>query len=203
VSMGMPKALRPLRHRDFRLLWAGLAVSLFGSGLWLVALAWQVMGLGGGSTELSLVTALYGVGLVAFVLLGGVAADRLPQRLVMLAAVLARAAILLVLGTLSLTGNLEIWHLAGGGFVIGAGEVLFIPSYTALLPRLLLTEELLAANGLEGTLRPLAQQATGPAIGGVAVAALSPGVVILAGGPAYLVSASCLLAMDVKPVKAR
>ena len=177
----MPAVLRPLRHRDFRLLWAGLAVSLAGSGLWLVALAWQVISLGGGPAQLSLVTALYSVGLLAFVLVGGVAADRLPQRLVMLAADLVRALVLLVLGLLSLSGNLEIWHLALGGVVIGAGESFFIPSYTAILPRLLPERELLAANGLEGTLRPLAQQAAGPALGGLAVAALSPGAAILAG----------------------
>lgn len=69
----MPAALRPLRHRDFRLLWAGLAVSLTGSGLWLVALAWQVISLGGGPAQLSVVTALYGVGLLAFLLVAGVA----------------------------------------------------------------------------------------------------------------------------------
>jgi MFS family permease len=197
----VPAALRPLRHRDFRLLWTGLAVSLIGSGLWLVALAWQVIELGGGPTELSLVTALYSVGLLAFVLVGGIAADRLPQRLVMLAADLVRAAILLVLGWLSLTGDLRIWHLAAGGLVVGAGEAFFIPSYTAILPHLLPESELLAANGLEGTLRPLAQQATGPVLGGVAVAALSPGVAILTGGLTYLVSAGCLLAMNVRPAK--
>jgi MFS family permease len=197
----VPAALRPLRHRDFRLLWTGLAVSLIGSGLWLVALAWQVIELGGGPTELSLVTALYSVGLLAFVLVGGIAADRLPQRLVMLAADLVRAAILLVLGWLSLTGDLRIWHLAAGGLVVGAGEAFFIPSYTAILPHLLPESELLAANGLEGTLRPLAQQATGPVLGGVAVAALSPGVAILTGGFTYLVSAGCLLAMNVRSAK--
>ena len=197
----VPAALRPLRHRDFRLLWTGLAVSLIGSGLWLVALAWQVIELGGGPTELSLVTALYSVGLLAFVLVGGIAADRLPQRLVMLAADLVRAAILLVLGWLSLTGDLRIWHLAAGGLVVGAGEAFFIPSYTAILPHLLPESELLAANGLEGTLRPLAQQATGPVLGGVAVAALSPGVAILTGGLTYLVSAGCLLAMNFRPAK--
>jgi MFS family permease len=95
---GVPTAFRPLRHRDFRLLWTGLAISLVGSGLWLVALAWQVIELGGGPTELSLVTALFSVGLLAFVLIGGVAADRMPQRLVMLASDLIRAAVLLVLG---------------------------------------------------------------------------------------------------------
>ena len=197
----MPAALRPLRHRDFRLLWIGLAVSLVGSGLWLVALAWQVIELGGGPTELSLVTAVYSVGLLVFVLVGGIAADRLPQRLVMLAADVVRAAVLLVLGALSLTGDLRIWHLAAGGLVIGAGEAFFIPSYTALLPHLLPENELLAANGLEGTLRPLAQQATGPVLGGVAVATLSPGVAILTGGLTYLISAGCLLAMNVRPAK--
>src|ERR671915_171419 len=176
VLGGMPTAFRPLRHRDFRLLWTGLAISLVGSGLWLVALAWQVIELGGGPTELSLVTALFSVGLLAFVLIGGVAADRLPQRLVMLAADLVRAAVLLVLGLLSLSGDLRIWHLAVGGLLIGAGEAFFIPSYTALLPHLLPEDELLAANGLEGTLRPLAQQAAGPALGGPPGAAPSPGV---------------------------
>ena len=198
----MPAAARPLRHRDFRLLWTGLAVSLVGSGLWLVALAWQVIELGGGPTELSLVTALFSVGLLAFLLVGGVAADRLPQRLVMLASDLVRAAVLLVLGLLSLSGDLRIWHLALGGLVIGAGEAFFFPSYTAILPRLLPESELLAANGLENTLRPLAQQAAGPALGGVAVAALSPGAAILTGGLTYLVSAGCLLAMNVRPTKA-
>ena len=201
VPSQMPAALRPLRHRDFRLLWTGLAVSLVGSGLWLVALAWQVIEMGGGPTELSLVTALYSIGLLAFVLQGGVAADRLPQRIVMIATVLVRAAILFALGLLSLTGNLEVWHLAVGGLAIGAGEAFFIPSYTALLPHLLPEDELLAANGLEGTLRPLAHYATGPALGGVAVAALAPGVAILAGSFAYLVSAGCLLAMSARPKK--
>lgn len=203
VPTNMPRALRPLRHRDYRLLWTGLAVSLVGSGLWLVALAWQVIALGGGPAQLSLVTALYSVGLLAFVLVGGVAADRLPQRLVMLAADLVRATVLLALGTLSLSGNLELWHLAVGGLVIGAGDAFFIPSYTALLPHLLPEDELLAANGLEGTLRPLAHWATGPALGGVVVAMLSPGVAILVGGLAYLVAAACLLAMKVKSVKSR
>jgi predicted MFS family arabinose efflux permease len=119
----------------------------------------------------------------------------------MLAADLVRAAVLLALGALSLSGDLRVWHLALGGLVIGAGEAFFVPSYTALLPRLLPEEELLAANGLEGTLRPLAQQAAGPALGGVAVAALSPGFAILAGGLTYLVSAACLLAMRVRTAK--
>ncbi|TWD81443.1 putative MFS family arabinose efflux permease [Kribbella amoyensis] len=193
------KAVRPLRHRDYRLLWIGLAVALLGSGLWLVALAWQVIELGGGPVQLSVVTTAYSIGLVVCVLFGGIAADRLSQRTVIVAADTVRGAVLLVVAALALTGWLEIWHLAAGAVIIGAGEAFLIPAYTALVPRLLPADELLAANGLEGTLRPLAQQATGPALGGVAIAALSPGVAILVAALTYLFSAACVLAMHVRP----
>ncbi|MET7283567.1 MFS transporter [Kribbella sp. NPDC005582] len=189
------KAVRPLRHRNYRLLWTGLAVALLGSGLWLVALAWQVIELGGGPVQLSMVTTAYSIGLVVCVLFGGVAADRLSQRSVIVAADVVRGAVLLVVAGLALTELLEVWHLAGAAVLVGAGEAFLIPAYTALVPKLLPTEELLAANGLEGTLRPLAQQATGPAIGGLVIAAMSPGLAILITALTYFFSAGCVLAM--------
>ncbi|MFI7068050.1 MFS transporter [Kribbella sp. NPDC050124] len=191
------KAVQPLRHRDYRLLWTGLAVALLGSGLWLVALAWQVIELGGGPVQLSVVTTAYSIGLVVCVLFGGIAADRLSQRSVIIAADGVRGLVLLVVAGLALTETLEVWHLAAAAVLIGAGEAFLIPAYTALVPRLLPAEELLAANGLEGTLRPLAQQATGPALGGLAIAALSPGIAILVTALTYFFSAGCVLAMRI------
>jgi MFS family permease len=191
------KAVQPLRHREYRLLWTGLAVALLGSGLWLVALAWQVIELGGGPIQLSVVTTAYSIGLVVCVLFGGIAADRLSQRSVIITADIVRGLVLLVVAGLALSGLLEIWHLAAAAVLIGAGEAFLIPAYTALVPKLLPPEQLLAANGLEGTLRPLAQQATGPALGGLAIAAMSPGVAILVTALTYLFSAGCVLAMRV------
>lgn len=191
------RAVQPLRHRDYRLLWTGLAVALLGSGLWLVALAWQVIELGGGPVQLSVVTTAYSIGLVVCVLFGGIAADRLSQRSVIIAADGVRGLVLLVVAGLALTDTLEVWHLAAAAVLIGAGEAFLIPAYTALVPRLLPAEELLAANGLEGTLRPLAQQATGPALGGLAIAALSPGVAILVTALTCFFSAGCVLAMRI------
>ncbi|MFC9687871.1 MFS transporter [Kribbella sp. NPDC056951] len=191
------KAVRPLRHRNYRLLWTGLAVALLGSGLWLVALAWQVIELGGGPVQLSVVTTAYSIGLVVCVLFGGVAADRLSQRSVIVAADVVRGVVLLVVAGLALTELLEVWHLAGAAVLIGAGEAFLIPAYTALVPRLLPADELLAANGLEGTLRPLAQQATGPALGGLVIAAMSPGLAILITALTYFFSAACVLAMRI------
>ncbi|WP_426715186.1 hypothetical protein, partial [Campylobacter coli] len=64
---------------------AALAISIFGSGMWAVAMVYEVIHLGGGPLELSLVAAAGSVGLVAFVLAGGIAADRFPQRLLIIA----------------------------------------------------------------------------------------------------------------------
>jgi MFS family permease len=187
-----PGALRPLRHREFRLLFGAVAVSLTGDGIWLVALAFQVIELGGGPVALSLVAGAFSVGLIGFVLVGGLAADRLPRRTVMIACDLVRAVVAGTAGLLAVTGALELWQLALAGFAIGAAEAFFLPSYTGLMPHLLPEDELLAANGLEGTLRPLAEFAAGPAIAGVTVALLSPGAAILIDAATFLVSAAFL-----------
>ncbi|TAP43456.1 MFS transporter [Arthrobacter sp. S39] len=168
------KALRPFAHREYRVLIAALAISIFGSGMWAVAMVYQVIHLGGGPLELSLVATGGSVGLVAFVLAGGIAADRFPQRLLIIAVEGANLAVIAGISALSIAGWLQIWHLAVGAFVLGVGAAFFFPAYSAILPRILPPEDLLAANGMEGTMRPTLQQAAGPAVAGILVAALSP-----------------------------
>ncbi|MDI3240990.1 MFS transporter [Arthrobacter sp. AL08] len=172
--MRSPRALRPFAHREYRVLITALAISIFGSGMWAVAMVYEVIELGGGPLELSLVAAAGSAGLVAFLLMGGIAADRFPQRLLIIAVEGANLAVIATISGLAMLGWLELWHLALGGFVLGAGAAFFFPAYSAILPRILPPEDLLAANGLEGTMRPLLQQATGPAVAGILVAALSP-----------------------------
>jgi len=172
--MPTPRALRPLVHREYRVLIAALAVSIFGSGMWAVGMVYQVIHLGGGPLELSLVATAGSVGLVAFVLAGGIAADRVPQRLLIIAVEGTNLAVIAAISGLALAGWLQLWHLAVGAFVLGVGAAFFFPAYSAILPRILPPEDLLAANGMEGTLRPILQQAAGPAVAGILVAALSP-----------------------------
>src|SRR5687768_13867621 len=202
MKLSIP-ALLPLRFRDFRLLWTGLAVSLAGDGMWLVALAWQVIELDGGPVQLSIVATAYSIGLIGLMLPAGIIADRLPRRLVMLTADLLRAATVAVIAVLSMTDVLELWHLAVASGLVGVGEAIFIPSYTALVPKLLPEDEILAANGLEGMLRPLAQQAVGPAVGGLAVALLDPGLAIGMAAAAFVFSAVCLSLIRVDTWPAR
>ncbi|MDP9693273.1 UNVERIFIED_ORG: MFS family permease [Arthrobacter globiformis] len=172
--MPLPRALRPFSHREYRVLIGALAISIFGSGMWAVAMVYQVIHIGGGPLELSLVAAAGSVGLVAFVLAGGIAADRVPQRLLIIAVEGINLAVIATVSGLAMAGWLQLWHLVAGAFILGVGAALFFPAYSAILPRILPPEDLLAANGMEGTLRPTLQQAAGPAVAGVVVAALSP-----------------------------
>src|SRR3954469_12059583 len=84
------RMLAPLRHRDFRLLWSGMCVSLMGDGIFLVAMAWQVYALSDAPTALALVGIAMTVPTIALLLLGGVVSDRLDRRRVMLAADVGR-----------------------------------------------------------------------------------------------------------------
>jgi MFS family permease len=198
----LPRAIRPFRHRDYRFLVASMGVSLFASGMWIVALVWQVIELGGGPSELSLVATASSLGLLLSVLIGGVAADRLPRRALLIVVELVRIGTALAVGLLAVTGMLHLWHLAVVAFLIGAAEAFFFPAYTALLPTLLPPDELLAANGVEGMLRPVAQQALGPALAGVVVGAAAPSVAILGAGGLYTVALLALVAMRTLPVPA-
>ena len=190
-----PRALRPFRHREYRLLVASGSASLLADGLWLVALVWQVIGMGGSPTDLSLVAAATSLGLVMAVLLGGVAADRFPKRAVLIGVEVVRTAVPVVTGVLALAGGLQLWQLATLAFVVGAAGGFYYPTWSAVVPVLLPPDELLAANGIEGMLRPLAQQAAGPALAGLLVAAFSPQVALLGAGVVYLVALLPLMAM--------
>ena len=186
------RALRPFAHREYRVLITALAISIFGSGMWAVAMVYEVIHLGGGPLELSLVAAAGSVGLVAFLLAGGIAADRVPQRLLIIAVEGGNLAVIATISGLALAGWLQLWHLALGAFVLGVGAAFFFPAYSAILPRILPPEDLLAANGLEGTMRPILQQAAGPAVAGIMVAALSPSYAVTGVAACHLLAFSIL-----------
>ena len=196
----LPRALRPFRHREYRLLASSMLFSLFATGVWLVAIVWQVIELGGGPTQLSLVAAAGSAGLLLSVLAGGVAADRLPRRRVLVAVETVRIASAAAAAALALTGTLALWHLAVVAFLLGTADAFYYPSASAILPSLLPADELLAANGVEGTLRPVAMQAAGPAVAGLVVGALVPAAGLLAAAIGFCLALPPLLAMRRTPV---
>lgn len=165
-----PRALRPLADDQFRRLAGALVASLLSVGVWLVASVWQVVQLGGDPTDLSLVATAAAVGIVATVLIGGAVADRVPQRSILLVVESVRALCYGAAAMLALTGVIQVWQLAVLALVLGMADGFFYPAYSAWLPSLLAPEDLLAANGLEGMLRPTVMQAAGPALASLLIA---------------------------------
>ncbi len=197
----LPRALRPFASGQYRLLAGALVFSMLSVGIWLVASVWQVIQLGGSPTDLSLVAGGASLGLVLSVLIGGAAADRIPQRYLMLTVELLRGIGFGVAAILSLTGVIQIWQLAAIAFALGIADGFFYPAYSAWLPALISEEELLAANGIEGVLRPTIMQAAGPALASVIIAVWSPGIAFLVVAIVQLGAAAALLAMRTTAVR--
>src|SRR5919199_6983192 len=99
--------LAPLRHRDFRLLWTGMAVSLLGDGVFLVAMAWDAYVLWNAPAALSLVGIAMTLAMIVFLVPGGIASDRVDRRRAMLVADGVRAAAVAALAALALAGMLR------------------------------------------------------------------------------------------------
>ena len=202
-SANAVRLIGPLRERDFALFWAGTLVSLLGDGIYLVALPFAVIDLGGGAGSLSLVGLAWSLGMVGFLLAGGLAADRYDKRRQLLIADAVRLVAVGGLGALSLAGVLELWQLVALGFVFGAGEGLSGPALGAIVPELVPPDVLVQANALQGSLRPIALRLAGPAIGGVVVALLDTGGALLVDAGTFAISIACLLAMRGRaPVRA-
>ena len=107
--------LRPLRHRDFRLLWTGQAVSLIGDGIYLVAIAWLVYDISNSPGALGLVGVAWTLPMVLTLLGAGVLSDRYDRRLLMIVADLLRVVAVGGLAALALAGSIELWHVVGAG----------------------------------------------------------------------------------------
>lgn len=192
-----------LRIRDFALLWAGMSVSLIGDGVYFVALAWQVYDLSGSPTALSLVGLAWTLPLALFVLLGGVVTDRVERRRVMIAADLVRALAVAVIGVLSLSGAIELWHLVVMAALFGTGDAFFGPAFTSIVPQIVPRELLLQANALDQFIRPLGFMLLGPALGGWIVATFGPGEAFVLDAGTFLLSALTLAFLSPRPLAVR
>jgi DHA3 family tetracycline resistance protein-like MFS transporter len=190
---------RALRSRPFALLWLGQTISTLGDGAYLTALAWQVLILTGSGAAMGVVLIATSVPRVLFMLLGGVIADRLPRRLVMLWADAGRAVAVGAIAVMSHTNTLQFWQVIALGLLFGLSQAFFLPAYQSIAPQLVEIEALPSANALNGLTREIGIL-VGPALGAVLVANFSTASAFAFDALTFLVSALCLLAVRV-PIK--
>jgi DHA3 family tetracycline resistance protein-like MFS transporter len=187
--------LTPLRHRDFRLLWTGMTVSLLGDGIFLVAMAWQAYELWNAPAALSILGIGMTIPTIAFLLPAGVISDRVDRRLVMLCSDVGRAIVIAVLAALALAGLLTFWQLVLLVALFGIGTAFFTPAFDAIVPDIVPAADLAAANSLDQFVRPIALRLAGPALGGVLVASLGTGTAFAIDAASYVGSTAALLLM--------
>jgi MFS family permease len=188
----LAQQLRVLRHRDFRYLWLAQSASVIGDCIVIVALALFVIELTGSATDLGLVLAASSLPLVAFLLLGGVWADRLPRHRVMVATDLVRFTLHALLAVLIFTGAVAIWQLIVIEALFGTAEAFFRPAANGLLPQTVPEAEIQQANGLS-TLSNNIGEFAGPALATVLVLGLGAGYAFALDAATFLLSAALLI----------
>jgi MFS family permease len=180
-----------LQERDFRLLFTGQVVSQLGDSITPVALAFAILDLTGRAADLGYVFAARSLPLVAFLLIGGVFADRLPRRAVMIGADVVRLGTQATTAVLLISGHARIWEIAALQALHGIGTAFFNPAATGLTPQVVSKERLQDANGLRG-LSMSASGIAGPAISAALVAGLGAGWALGVDSVTFLISAVCL-----------
>jgi len=185
-------SLAALGEPEFRKLFVGQATSVVGSMFRVVALPFAVLAIGGTATDIGIVEASGLIPLAVLVLLGGVWADRLPRRTVMLAADVGRTVLQLAAATLLVAGVAHVWHLAVLQVGMGVCEAFFGPAYTGLVPEVASPPRLQQANALQGLVSS-GSITLGAFLAGMLVAAVGPGWAIGIDGLSYLASACFLL----------
>jgi predicted MFS family arabinose efflux permease len=183
-----------LHEREFRLLFTGQVVSQLGDAITPVALAWAVLDLTNRAADLGYVIAARSVPLVAFLLVGGVFADRLPRRAVMVGADVMRLGTQSTTAVLLISGSARIWELAALQALHGTATAFFNPAATGLTPQVVSPERLQEANGLRG-IAMSASGVFGPALSAALVVGIGPGWALGTDALTFLVSAVCLSAL--------
>jgi MFS family permease len=192
--------LRPLANPRFRLLWVGRTVSFAGSAAFPIALTMAVITEDGSATSLGLVLAASAVAEAIFMLVGGVWADRLSRRTVMIVADLVRCVAHVVIGIQIINGVVSTGWLLVVALCTGAASAFFLPASYGLLPAVVEPSELQQANALMSVGRRTAML-TGPVVATSLALSIGAGWAILIDGLTFAVSAVALLLLRLPEVK--
>jgi hypothetical protein len=167
-----------LRAPDFRLLFFGRTVSMFGSAMAPVALAFAILTtLHGRATDVGYVLAARQIPVIVLLLVGGVWGDRLPRHHVMVVSNAISGTSQAAVAALLLSGHARLWELGALAAVNGASSAFFVPASSGVIPQIVETQLLQPANALL-RLSMNATNIVGAAIGGVLVAVTNPGTAI-------------------------
>jgi MFS family permease len=162
------RIFKSFQYRDFRMMWTGACVSTIGTWMQSTAQAWLVYDLSKNSFYLGLDTFLAQVPIILLSLVGGVIADRMNRRNLLLVSQYVQMTTAFILTALVYFKVVHVWHILCLSFIVGCAQAFGGPAYSALLPSLVNKEDIpnaIAMNSIQFNLA----RAIGPTIGGIAL----------------------------------
>ncbi len=197
-ALRLPKALRALRHRNYRLLFFAQLISVVGVWMQSTAQGWLVLRLSDSSFWLGAVAAAQSLPVIFFSLPAGALADRLPKRRVLLVTQSIAMLCALTLALLTLTGIVQVWHVMLIAFTLGCSSSFEGPARQSFTIELVGREDLLNAIGLDSMMFNGAR-VIGPALAGILVAQIGEGPAFLWNGLSFVIVLLSLLLMHLPP----
>ena len=195
--IGQLPLLRPLSERNFRLLWLGESISVFGGQFGGIALTWVTLQVTGSGLALGTVLMAAAIPNAVFMLFGGVLSDRFSPRWLMLVSNVSRCIIVAVLALLVFLEAIELWHLYVLAVLYGLLGAFFSPALMTLIPQLVSRDRLEAGNSLvQGTMQ--LSSLTGAAPAGFLISAF--GVAVAFGVDAISFAVAAMMLWLIKQV---
>lgn len=185
-----------LRNPNYRTFFTGQAVSLIGTWMQSIAQSWLVLELTGSGTALGLVVALQTLPILLLGPYGGVVADRLDKRRLMMGLQSMMGVLAMVLGTLTITGEVRLWHVYVLAFLLGLNNCFENPARQSFVLEMVGPKDLRNAVSLNSVLVNSAR-AVGPAIAGIIIATGGLGVCFLLNALSFIAVVTSLWRLDV------
>jgi predicted MFS family arabinose efflux permease len=202
ATAGFERTFRAFRYRDFRLMWIGACASTIGTFVQQFAQSWLVYDLTKDPFYLGLDLFLGQLPIMMFSLFGGVFADRMDRRKLLLASQYIQMACAFLLALLFALHVVKVWHILALSFVVGLGQSFGGPAYSSLLPTLVGPEDLSNAIAMNAIQFNLAR-VIGPTLGGLAYTTLGATWCFTLNGFSYLAVIASLFLIQVKFVPAK
>jgi predicted MFS family arabinose efflux permease len=165
------RVFKAFQYRDFRLMWIGACTSSIGTWMQIVAQGWLIYRLSHSAFLLALDQFLGGIPIFLFSLIGGVVADRVERRKILLSSQYVQMATASLLTILVATDLVHVWHILCLSFISGLAQAFGGPAYQALIPTLVEKEDMpnaIALNSIQFNVAVM----VGPALAGQALAKL-------------------------------
>lgn len=178
-----------LTEPAFRLLWIGMLPSMLAFQMGQVAVGYVAYLISGEATALGWISAGWGIPMLFFALIGGVVADRVPKRTVILCSQATIGTVAIVNAILILTDSLQVWHLVAASAVQGTAFAFNMPSRQAFVAELVSKERLTNAIALNNAGMNL-MRVIGPALAGMLIALpfIGPGGIFVLMAGMYVIA---------------